>query len=107
MKRAGLTPMTKVEVITTGDDLPAVLDLLTAGGAVGYTVLAVTSGRGQHGVRQGRLHFNDRATLQMALTVVPDERADALVGALLELFEERPGVLFVSDVHVSRQEHFT
>lgn len=102
-----LTPMTKVEVITTGDDLPVVLDLLTAAGAVGYTVLAVAAGRGQHGERRGRLHFNDRAALQMAMTVLPPERVDAVVASLLDLFEERPGVLFVSDAHVSRPEHFT
>jgi len=99
--------MTKVEVIVTGDDMPAVLDVLSAGGAVGYTVFSAVAGLGHAGLRQGRLHFNDRATLQMALTVVPADRAEQLVDALLALLADRPGVLFVSDTNVSRPEHFT
>lgn len=106
MAMAELTSMTKLEVITTGEDLPAVLDVLTAGGALGYTVFAASSGKGHHGQRQGHLHFNDRATLQMAVTVVPEHRAQTLIDALLSLLAEGPGVLFVTDTKVSRPERF-
>jgi hypothetical protein len=50
--------------------------------------------------------FNERAALQLLITVVPHDRADALIAGLAELFERRPGVLFVSDTYVSRPEYF-
>ena len=40
MTRQSLTPMTKVEVVITGDDLPALREVLTAAGATGYTSVA-------------------------------------------------------------------
>ena len=106
MSRDGLTPMTKIEVVVNGDDVAPVGEVLTTCGATGYTVLSGVSGLGHHGFHQGRLHFNDRDALRMVLTVVPDERSDAVIGALRAFLEDRPGVLFVSDTYVSRQEYF-
>lgn len=107
MSRAGLTAMTKLEVVVNGDDVPAVGEVLTTCGATGYTVLSGVSGLGHHGFHQGRLHFNDRDALRMVLTVVPDDRFDAVIGALRTFLEDRPGVLFVSDTYVSRPGYFT
>ncbi len=107
MTRPGLTAMIKIEVVVTGDDVPAVGEVLTTCGATGYTELAGVSGLGHHGFHQGRLHFNDRDALRMIITVVPDDKVDAVVGALRRLLEDRAGVLFVSDTSVSRPEYFT
>ncbi len=107
MTHPSLTPMTKLEVVVRGDDVPVVTEALAACGATGYTVLSAVSGLGHHGVQQGRLHFNDRDTLRLVLSVVPDERADALVSALRRLFDDRPGVLFVTPTMVTRPEYFT
>lgn len=106
MTHAGLTAMTKIEVVVSGEDVPAVTDLLTASGASGYTVLSGVSGLGHGGFHQGRLHFNDRDALRLLLTVVPVERADSLIDALRALLSKRPGVLFVSETAVSRPEYF-
>lgn len=103
----GLTAMTRVEVVVGAGDTSAVTDLLTSGGAVGYTILSVVGGLGHHGEHQGRLHFNDRDGLRLVLTVVADDHADALVRAMRTLLEDRHGVLFVSDTWVSRPEYFT
>jgi hypothetical protein len=43
----------------------------------------------------------------MLITVVPTDRAEAIVDGLRKLLEERPGVMFISDVFVSRPEYFT
>jgi nitrogen regulatory protein PII len=102
----GLTQMTKIEVVVGGADVAGVTDALATCGATGYTVLSAVSGLGHHGVHQGRLHFNDRDSLRMVLCVVPDERADAVVKVLRSLLENRPGVLFVSAVQVSRPDYF-
>jgi nitrogen regulatory protein PII len=105
--RDALSPMTKIEVVVTGSDVAAVGDVLTTCGATGYTVLSGVSGLGHHGFHQGRLHFYDRDTLRMVLTVVPDDRADPVIDAIRALLADRPGVLFVSDTYVSRPEYFT
>lgn len=107
MTRPGLTAMTKIEVVVNGDDVSEVGEVLTTCGATGYTVLSGVSGLGHRGFHQGRLHFNDRDALRMVLTVVPDERSDAVISSLRAFLEDRPGVLFVSDSYVSRPEYFT
>lgn len=106
MTRPGLTAMTRIEVVISGEDTAAVGEVLTTSGATGYTVLSGVSGLGHHGFHQGRLHFNDRDSLRMLLAVVPDERADALVATLRAFLTDRPGVLFVSQTFVSRPEYF-
>ena len=70
MTRPGLTRMTKIEVVVTGDDVAAVEGVFTASGASGYTVLSSVSGLGHGGFHQGSLHFNDRDTLRMIIGVV-------------------------------------
>jgi hypothetical protein len=37
---------------------------------------------------------------------MPDERADAVIAGLRELFEDRSGVMFVTDPYVSRPDSF-
>lgn len=107
MNRPELARMTKIEVVVTGDDVAAVEGVFTSAGARGYTVLSGVSGLGHGGFHQGSLHFNDRDTLRMVIAVVTDERSEAVVGALRTLFEDRPGVFFVTDTYVSRPEYFS
>jgi nitrogen regulatory protein PII len=102
-----LTPMAKIEVVVDGDDVPAVRDLFLAAGATGYTAVSGVSGFGHHGHHQGRLLFNDRASLSMLITVVPMERSDALIAGIRRLLDDRHGVLFVSETHVSRPDYFS
>jgi nitrogen regulatory protein PII len=104
--RAGLAPMTKVEVVVRGEDVPAVEALFRAAGVTGFTGVTGVSGLGHDGYHQGRLLFNDQAVLSLLLTVVPDDRAEGLLTGLRTLFEDRSGVMFVSDVYVSRPDYF-
>ncbi len=106
MSRPGLSRMTKVEVVVSGSDVPAVQRVLEAAHATGWTSVSNVSGLGHGGLHQGRLLFNDRAALSLLLTVVPDERADALIAGLRELLQDRSGVMFVSETYVSRPEYF-
>lgn len=101
-----LTPMTKIEVVIAGCHAAAVRDLIRSAGATGYTSVSAVSGFGHHGHHQGRLLFNDQAPLEMLITVVPPATAPPLIGALRRLLDSRPGVMFVSDTHVSRPEYF-
>jgi nitrogen regulatory protein PII len=107
MTPTGLTKMTKIEVVVTGDDAPAVRDLFRSVGATGYTSVSGVSGLGHHGYHQGRLLFNQQATLELLITVVPDAKTEAILAGLRPLLDASPGVLFVTDTYVSRPEYFT
>lgn len=102
-----LTRMTKLEVIVNGDDAPAVAELVRTCGATGYTAVTGVSGLGHHGYHQGTLLFNDQAALQLLITVVPTDRAEALIEGLRTLFDSSPGVMFVTETYVSRPEYFS
>lgn len=106
MSRDGLTKMTKIEVVVTGADAPAVRSVFQSTGATGYTSLSGVSGLGHDGYHQGRLLFNDQATLELLITVVPEEKADAVLDGLRPLLAESSGVMFLSDTYVSRAEYF-
>ncbi|ANW63864.1 P-II family nitrogen regulator [Mycolicibacterium tokaiense] len=102
-----LTKMTKVEVVVTGNDVPAVRELIGSIGATGYTSVSGVSGLGHHGYRQGRLLFNQQATLELIITVVPDSKVEALLAGLRPLLDASSGVMFVTETYVSRPEYFT
>lgn len=104
--RHGLTRMTKVEVVLRSADTPLVANLLRHAGVSGYTSLSGVSGFGHHGYHHGRLLFNDTDTLSLLIAVMPDERTDAVLAGLRELFEDRSGVMFVSETFVSRPDYF-
>ncbi len=106
MSRDGLTKMTKIEVVVTGGEVPAVRDLFGSAGATGYTSLSGVSGLGHHGYHQGGLLFNEHDTLALLITVVPDDRAEGLLEGLRALLEASSGVMFVSDTYVSRADYF-
>lgn len=108
MTWTNLTAMAKIEVVVDGDDVNAVRDLFLDAGATGYTALSGVSGFGHTGHHQGKLLFNDRASMSMLITVVPMERSDALVAGIRRFLDGRSGgVLFVSETHVSRPDYFT
>ncbi|MCU0314233.1 MAG: P-II family nitrogen regulator [Solirubrobacteraceae bacterium] len=107
MSREGLTRMTKIEVVVEGTEAAQVRELLQEAGVTGYTAVSNVSGLGHHGYHEGRLLFNDQAALGLLIAVAPDDRVDAVLAGLRTLFGQRSGVVFVSDVWVSRAEYFT
>lgn len=102
-----LTRMTKIEVVVSGGDAPAVRDLIQSVGATGFTSLSGVSGLGHSGYHQGRLLFNQQATLELIITVVPEEKADALMAGLRPLLDASSGVMFVTETFVSRPDYFS
>ncbi|MFP4235601.1 MAG: P-II family nitrogen regulator [Nitriliruptoraceae bacterium] len=106
MTMEGLTPMTRVEVIVGGDQVALIRDLFRGSGARGWTAVPGVSGFGHSGEHAGRLLFNDRDGLHWLFTVVPPDRAEALVAAVRRVLEDHPGVVLVSETYVSRPEHF-
>ena len=103
----GLTKMTRLEVVVSGRDAPPIRDLITSAGATGYTSVSGVSGLGHHGQHSGALLFNEYDTLTMLITVLPPEKATALIDAVRSMLEGRPGVMFVAETYVSRPEYFS
>ena len=101
-----LARMQKLEVVVGGEDVAVVREIFSQAGVTGWTSVSNVSGLGHDGFHQGRLLFNERAALSLLITVVPEERIGALVAGLRALFEDRPGVMFVSETRVSRPEYF-
>jgi nitrogen regulatory protein PII len=105
MVDTGLVPMKRVEIIISGEDLHHVEHLLVKARA-GFTIVPNVSGRGHHGLHEGHLLFNDMHTLDMLFTVVPEDRVEPILAGLGTLFERHSGVVFVSDVWVTRKRYF-
>jgi nitrogen regulatory protein PII len=106
MSEHSLVSMKKVEIIIGGEDLHLVEHLLVKAHVSGFTIVPNVSGRGHHGLHEGHLLFNDMHTLDMLFTVVPEDRVEPILAGLGTLFERHSGVVFVSDVWVTRKYYF-
>ncbi|MGV0992526.1 MAG: DUF190 domain-containing protein [Mycobacterium sp.] len=106
MTAPALTKMTKIEVVVAGGEAPAVRELIRSVGATGYTSLSGVSGLGHGGYHQGRLLFNQQATLELIITVVSEDKVEALLAGLRPMLDASSGVMFVTETYVSRPEYF-
>jgi len=104
----GLTlhPMKEIRVIVAGDHQAFVTDLLDRVKATGYTIIGNVSGKGHHSVHEAHFMFSEQESLEMIMTVVPEEKVELILAGLRPLFEQHSGVMFVADVAVSRREYF-
>jgi nitrogen regulatory protein PII len=104
----GLTlhPMKELKIVIQGEQLKIVTDLLDRTGATGYTIINNISGKGHHGFHEGHLLFNDTSSQVMIFTVIPEDRLDPILAGLSPLFNRHSGAMFVTDVLVSRRDHF-
>ena len=107
MTTVGLAKMTKIEVVVSGGDAPAVREMIRSVGATGFTSLSGVSGLGHGGYHQGRLLFNQQAALELLITVVPEEKVEALLSGLRPLLDTTSGVMFVTETYVSRPDYFS
>jgi PII-like signaling protein len=106
MEHPGLTPMAKVEVVVDAADVDFVEQLLAAEGVTGWTAMPGLAGFGHHGRNEGRMLFNERSGPTMVVAVLGPEHLDGVVSGLRSWLESHRGVLFVSEVLVSRPEYF-
>ena len=106
MEKARLYPMKKVDIIVSGERLPFVRDLLARVRVTGYTIVPNVSGMVHSGFYEGNLIFNETSSLALLMTVVREEQVELILEGLTPLFERYSGIMYVSDVGVSRQDHF-
>ena len=107
MMTVGLAKMTKIEVVVSGVEAPAVREMIRSVGATGFTSLSGVSGLGHGGYHQGRLLFNQQAALELLITVVPETKVEALLAGLRPLLDASSGVMFVTETYVSRPDYFS
>ncbi len=101
-----LHPMKEIRVVVSGEHRPFVTDLLDKVQVSGYTIIGNISGKGHHGVREAHFMFSEQESLVMIMTVVPEEAVEPILAGLRPLFDRHSGVMFVTDVSVSRREYF-
>jgi hypothetical protein len=51
--------------------------------------------------------FNQQAALELLITVVPEEKVEALLAGLRPLLDTSSGVMFVTETYVSRPDYFS
>jgi nitrogen regulatory protein PII len=98
--------MKEIKIVVQGEQLKFIADLLDHIGATGYTIIHNVSGKGHHGFHEGHLLFNDTSSQVIVFTVVPEDKVEPILAGLGPLFNKHSGAMFVSDVAVSRREHF-
>ena len=99
-------PLKKIEIIVRGERVGFVRDLLERSGCTGYTLLRDVAGMGHHGFHEGRLLYNDQASVVMFIAVGAEGVIRRVAAGLKPIFEKQSGVMFISDTHVVRLEHF-
>jgi nitrogen regulatory protein PII len=98
--------MKEIRVIVAGEHKSFVIELLDKVKATGYTIIGNVSGKGHGGMHQAHFMFSEQESLEIIMTVVPEEKVNPILAGLRPLFDRHSGVLFVTDVAVSRKEYF-
>ena len=106
MGSLSLDRMKEIRVIVAGEHRAFVTELLDRVHASGYTIIGNISGKGHHGVREAHFMFSEQESLEMILTVVPEDKVEPILAGLRPIFERHSGFVYVADVAVSRQEYF-
>lgn len=106
MSNLTLHPMKEIRIIIQGEHLKFATDLLD-NKATGYTIIHNISGKGHHGFHTAHPMFNEIDSIVMLMSVVVPEKVEPILAGLKPLFDRYTGVMFVSDVAVSRAEYFS
>nr|MBR9809240.1 P-II family nitrogen regulator [bacterium] len=106
MKNLNLHPIKKLEIILAGEYQSFVTDLLDRAGVKGYTIVNNISGKGSHGFHAGHVTFNEDDALIMIIAAVPEDLIDPLLEGLGPFYDKHSGVVFVSDIQVTRVVKF-
>ncbi len=95
----------KVEIVVETARSPAIIEMIEAAGAKGYSVVPQVSGKGNRGIR-GEAHLSDVFQNVLIMVIAAPEVAARIVAESQPLLEDYAGIVVVSDVEVVRDEHF-
>jgi len=97
----------KLEIILEGEYQEFATDLLDRIGVKGYTIVNNLSGKGSHGYHDGHVMFNDDDVLIMIIAAVPESLVSPILQGFGPFYNEHSGVVFVSDIQVTRLVKFS
>ena len=106
MSNLKLNPVKKLEIIIEGEHQEFATDLLDRADVKGYTIVGNLSGKGSQGFHEVHLMFNEDEVLIMIIAAVPEELVEPLLEGCAPFFDKHSGVVFVSDIQVSRLVKF-
>jgi len=106
MKNLNFNPLKKLEIILEGEHQAFATDFLDRAGVKGYTIFNNLSGKGSHGFHEGHLMFNEDDVLIMIVAAVPEELVNPILEGLAPFYNEHSGVVFISDIQVTRLVKF-
>jgi len=95
----------KIEIVVEQIFADALIEVIEAAGAKGYTVLRRVSGKGNRGIRNGS-QVSEVFSNVMIMVVVEEDIARRVIADSHEFLEDVAGIILVSDVEVLRDEHF-
>ncbi len=107
MNKVKFNSVKKLEIILSGEHQAFATDLLDNAGVTGYTIINNLSGKGRHGFHEGHLMFNEEDVLIMIIAVVPEELVEPILDGLEPFYSEHSGVVFISDIQVTRLVKFS
>ena len=107
MKDLQFTALKKLEIILEGEHLGFATDLLDRAGVKGYTIVNNLSGKGNQGFHEGHIMFNEDDVLDMIIVAVPNELVSPILEGLAPFYAEHSGVVFISDIQVTRPVKFS
>ena len=107
MKDLNLSPLKKLEIILSGEHRGMATDVLDRAGVKGYTIINNLSGKGSHGFHEGHLMFNEDDVLIMIIAAVPEDRVSPILEGLAPFYNAHSGVVFISDIQVTRLVKFS
>jgi nitrogen regulatory protein PII len=96
----------KIEIVIHAEDQSLVEALLKAAGVGGWTMIRDVAGMGHGGFHSGKSIFNDASGLVMFVGIADAAGIGEVARGLARLFQDRPGVTFLSDVEVMRSDYF-
>ncbi len=107
MKNLKFSPIKKLEIILEGEYQEFATDLLDRIGVKGYTIINNLSGKGRHGFHEGHLMFNEDNVLIMVIAAVPEPLVKPILQGFAPFYNEHSGVVFISDIQVTRLVKFS
>ena len=107
MKDPNFSQMKKLEIILEGGHKEFATDLLDHAGVKGYTIINNLSGKGSQGFHEGHLMFNEDDVLIMIIAAVPPSLVEPILEGFEPFYREHSGVVFISDIQVTRPVKFT
>ena len=107
MNNMKFNQLKKLEIILEGEYQEFATDLLDRIGVKGYTIVNNLSGKGSHGFHDGHIMFNDDDVLIMIIVAVPEALLSPILQGFSPFYNEHSGVVFVSDIQVTRLVKFS